>query len=92
MVTEEEMGYTATWIFNNMGKATETEIRADLNVRKRFWQRKPMKHGVALTASLSDTTILRMAASRRTSSARQSLNPHIKPHPIVVLMHITEME
>ena len=26
-VTEEDMGYTATWIFDNMGKATETETR-----------------------------------------------------------------
>ena len=26
-VIEEDMGYTATWIFDNMGKATKTEIR-----------------------------------------------------------------
>ena len=29
-ITEEELGYTATWIFNNMGKTTETEIREKL--------------------------------------------------------------
>ena len=29
-VTEEYMGYTSTWIFNNMGKVTETEIRETL--------------------------------------------------------------
>ena len=29
-VIEEDIGYTATWIFDNMGKTTETEIREKL--------------------------------------------------------------
>ena len=35
-VKEEDMGYTATWIFNNMGKATETEIIETLKKQKDF--------------------------------------------------------
>ena len=29
-VTEEDMGYTSTWIFDNRGKANEMEIRETL--------------------------------------------------------------
>ena len=29
-ITEEDIGYTATWIFDIMGKTTETEIREKL--------------------------------------------------------------
>ena len=29
-ITEEDIGYTATWIFDNMEKTTETEIREKL--------------------------------------------------------------
>ena len=29
-VTEEDIGYTATWIFDNTGKTNETEIREKL--------------------------------------------------------------
>ena len=33
-VTEEDIGYTATCISNNTGKATETEIRETLKKQK----------------------------------------------------------
>ena len=43
-VTEEDMIYTAMWIFDNIRKATETEIREKLkNQEQKLYQRNILK-------------------------------------------------
>ena len=43
-VTEEYMGYTTTWIFGNMGQATETEIReTQKKQEQKLYQRNILK-------------------------------------------------
>ena len=62
--------YSATVFFDHYNGLSYVHVQNSTNGEETVLAKKPTKHGVVFTASLSDTNIMIMDALRRTSSSR----------------------